>query len=400
MEINWKRNLLISWIGCFFTGASFSLVMPFIPLYIEELGAPASQVPLLSGLAISITALAAAIVAPIWGNLADRKGRRLMMIRAAAGMTVTMGALAFVPNVYWLLVMRFFTGVLSGYIPNATALIAYQAPRKKSGWAIGTLATGAIAGNLIGPLMGGILAELLGMKNVFIITGMILFITLLLTIFLVKETFEPVEKKNLMSTKEILGQSTRRSVLFGLFFTSLILQLGMTSISPILTLYIRELSTDTGSVLFLSGLIVSVAGVSAVISSPYLGRLGDRIGNHKILLLGLVFSFCCFIPMGLVTAPWQLGVLRFLLGFSTGALMPSVNTLISKITPPEGVSRIFGYNQMFNNFGQVLGPLVGSAVAQTYSYSAVFFVTAGFVLLNIFLSLFNFRHDLKHQDIR
>ena len=400
MEINWKRNLLISWIGCFFTGASFSLVMPFIPLYIEELGAPASQVPLLSGLAISITALAAAIVAPIWGNLADRKGRRLMMIRAAAGMTVTMGALAFVPNVYWLLVMRFFTGVLSGYIPNATALIAYQAPREKSGWAIGTLATGAIAGNLIGPLMGGILAELLGMKNVFIITGMILFITLLLTIFLVKETFEPVEKKDLMSTKEILGQSTRRSVLFGLFFTSLILQLGMTSISPILTLYIRELSTDTGSVLFLSGLIVSVAGVSAVISSPYLGRLGDRIGNHKILLLGLVFSFCCFIPMGLVTAPWQLGVLRFLLGFSTGALMPSVNTLISKITPPEGVSRIFGYNQMFNNFGQVLGPLVGSAVAQAYSYSAVFFVTAGFVLLNILLSLFNFRHDLKHQDIR
>lgn len=400
MEINWKRNLLISWIGCFFTGASFSLVMPFIPLYIEELGAPASQVPLLSGLAISITALAAAIVAPIWGNLADRKGRRLMMIRAAAGMTVTMGALAFVPNVYWLLVMRFFTGVLSGYIPNATALIAYQAPREKSGWAIGTLATGAIAGNLIGPLMGGILAELLGMKNVFIITGMILFITLLLTIFLVKETFEPVEKKNLMSTKEILGQSTRRSVLFGLFFTSLILQLGMTSISPILTLYIRDLSTDTGSVLFLSGLIVSVAGVSAVISSPYLGRLGDRIGNHKILLLGLVFSFCCFIPMGLVTAPWQLGVLRFLLGFSTGALMPSVNTLISKITPPEGVSRIFGYNQMFNNFGQVLGPLVGSAVAQAYSYSAVFFVTAGFVLLNILLSLFNFRHDLKHQDIR
>lgn len=399
MEINWKRNLLISWIGCFFTGASFSLVMPFIPLYIEELGAPASQVPLLSGLAISITALAAAIVAPIWGNLADRKGRRLMMIRAAAGMTVTMGALAFVPNVYWLLVMRFFTGVLSGYIPNATALIAYQAPREKSGWAIGTLATGAIVGNLIGPLMGGILAELLGMKNVFIITGMILFITLLLTIFFVKETFEPVEKKNLMSTKEILGQSTRRSVLFGLFFTSLILQLGMTSISPILTLYIRELSTDTGSVLFLSGLIVSVAGVSAVISSPYLGRLGDRIGNHKILLLGLVFSFCCFIPMGLVTAPWQLGVLRFLLGFSTGALMPSVNTLISKITPPEGVSRIFGYNQMFNNFGQVLGPLVGSAVAQAYSYSAVFFVTAGFVLLNIFLSLFNFRHDLKHQDI-
>lgn len=204
MKIDWKRNLLISWIGCFFTGASISLVMPFIPLYIEELGAPKNQIELFSGLAISVTAFAAAIVAPIWGNLADRKGRRLMMIRASAGMTLTMGALAFVPNVYWLLIMRFFNGILSGYIPNATAMIASQAPREKSGWALGTLATGAIAGNLIGPSMGGALAELFGMKNVFIITGTILLITALLTIFMVKEDFTPVEKKEMLSTKKFL----------------------------------------------------------------------------------------------------------------------------------------------------------------------------------------------------
>ena len=111
MKIDWKRNLYISWIGCFFTGASFSLVMPFIPIYIEQLHTPKSQVELYAGLAISVTALAAALVAPIWGNLADRKGRRLMMIRAAAGMTFSMGAL--VPDVYWLLFMRFLTGVLS-----------------------------------------------------------------------------------------------------------------------------------------------------------------------------------------------------------------------------------------------------------------------------------------------
>ncbi|MHC5269910.1 multidrug efflux MFS transporter [Enterococcus sp. LJL98] len=400
MKINWKRNLYISWIGCFFTGASFSLVMPFIPLYIEELGASASQVNLFSGLAISITALASALVAPIWGSLADRKGRRLMMIRAAAGMSFTMGALAFVPNVYWLLVMRFLTGILSGYIPNATALIASQAPREKSGWAIGTLATGSIAGNLIGPLMGGVLAELLGMQNVFIITGIILTITLLLTIFLVKENFEPIEKGDVIPLKDILGKMNRRSVLFGLFLTSLILQLGITSISPILTLYIRDLSVNSGSVLFLSGLIVSISGVSAIFSSPFLGRLGDKIGNHKILLLGLVFSFLCFIPMGFVQNPLQLGILRFLLGFSTGALMPSINTLISKITPPEAVSRIFGYNQMFNNFGQVLGPLVGSGVAQGFGYPAVFFATSGFVFLNILISLFNFRNDFKRNYIQ
>lgn len=399
MKVDWKRNLLISWIGCFFTGASFSLVMPFIPIYIEELGAPKNQIELFSGLAISVTAFAAAIVAPIWGNLADQKGRRLMMIRASVGMTLTMGSLAFVPNVYWLLIMRFFTGVLSGYVPNATALIASQAPREKSGWALGTLATGAIAGNLIGPSMGGALAEGFGIKNVFIITGVVLFITSLLTIFMVKEDFVPIEKQEMLTMKQLFEKMTNSQVVIGLFITSLILQIGITSISPILTLYIRQLSGDTGNVLFVSGMIVSIAGVSAIISSPILGRLGDRIGNHKILLGGLVFSLLCFIPMGFVQTPFQLGVLRFLLGFSTGALMPSVNTLISKISPPEGVSRIYSYNQMFMNFGQVLGPLVGSTVAHSMGYPAVFWVTSCFVGFNICLSLVNFRKYLKKDTI-
>lgn len=390
---------MISWVGCFFTGASMSLVMPFIPIYIEELGAPKNQIELFAGLAISVTAFAAAIVAPIWGNLADRKGRRLMMIRAAAGMTVTMGSLAFVPNVYWLLIMRFFNGILSGYIPNATAMIASQAPKEKSGWALGTLATGALAGNLIGPSIGGALAELAGIKNVFIITGIVLFITALLTIFLVKEDFTPVEKQEMLSMKEIFAKMKNVQILVGLFVTSLILQIGITSISPILTLYIRQLSGNASNILFVSGLIVSISGVSAIISSPILGRIGDKIGNHKILIGGLMVSFFCFIPMGFVKTPFQLGIFRFLLGFSTGALMPSINTLISRITPPEGVSRIYSYNQMFLNFGQVLGPMVGSTVAHSLGYPAVFWVTSCFVLFNIVLSLLNFRKYLKKNTI-
>ncbi|MBO0431106.1 multidrug efflux MFS transporter [Enterococcus sp. DIV0660C] len=397
MGIKWRKNLIIAWIGCFFTGASISLVMPFIPVYVEQLGTPKDQIELFSGLAISVTAFAAAIVAPVWGNLADRKGRKIMMVRAAAGMTITMGSLAFVPNVYWLLIMRFFNGILSGYIPNATAMIASQAPKEKSGWALGTLSTGAIAGNLIGPSMGGALAQWFGMENVFIITGAVLLVTTILTIFLVKEDFHPVEKKDLVSTKEIFSKMDHFSILVGLFITTLILQIGVTSISPILTLYIRQLSGDINNVLFISGLIVSVAGVSAVLSSPKLGKLGDRIGNHKVLLAGLVLSFCCYLPMAFVQTPLQLGILRFILGFSTGALMPSINTLISKITPQEGVSRVYSYNQMFSNFGQVLGPMLGSTVAHSFGYSAVFVVTSCFVLSNIGLSLFNFRKVLRSK---
>lgn len=398
MEIDWKKNMYIAWIGCFFTGASFSLVMPFIPIYIEQLGAPKDKIEFYAGLSISVTALSAAIFSPIWGNLADRRGRKLMMIRAAAGMAITMGSLAFVPNVFWLLVMRFFNGVLAGYIPNATAMIASQAPREKSGWALGTLATGAVAGSLIGPSIGGFLAQTVGIKNVFIVTGTILLINTILTIFFVKEDFQPIEKKNMLSTKEVFKLVKKPSVLIGLFVTSLILQIGITSISPILTLYIRDLGGGTENILFVSGLIVSVAGVSTFISSPILGKIGDRIGNQRILLAGLILSVICVFPMSMVESPFQLGVLRFFMGFSTGALMPSINTLISKLTPPEGVSRIFSFNNMFTNFGQVMGPLVGSTVANGYGYRSVFVATSILIMINICLTLFNFRGELAFKN--
>ena len=208
---------------------------------------------------------------------------------------------------------------------------------------------------------------------------------------MVKEDFEPIEKADIVSMSELRQRIDHMPILVGLFISSLILQLGATSISPILTLYIRDLNGSSSNTLFISGLIVSVAGVSAIISSPTLGKIGDRIGNHKVLLAGLILSFVCFIPMAFVRTPFQLGVLRFFLGFSTGALMPSINTLISKISPPEGVSRIFSYNQMFNNFGQVIGPMLGSTVAHSMGYPSVFLVTSLCVFGNIILSFFNFR---------
>lgn len=399
MKVDWKRNMYIAWIGCFFTGASYSLVMPFISIYIEQLGAPSDKVEFYAGLSISLTALSAAIVAPLWGSLADRKGRKIMMIRAAAGMTITMGSLAFVPNVFWLLFMRFCNGLLSGYVPNATAMIASQAPKDKNGMALGTLATGAVAGSLIGPLLGGLLAETVGIKNVFLVTGSILFVTTMLTIFFIHEDFEPVERKDMVSTKEVFQSVKQPKVLIGLFITTAIIQIGMTSISPILTLYVRELGGQTSNILFVSGLIVSVAGVSEFFAAPFLGKLGDRIGSHYVLIGGLVLSFLFILPMSMVQSPFQLGVCRFLLGFSTGALMPSVNTLISKITPMNGVGRVFSFNQMFTSLGQVAGPMVGSLVANGFGYRAVFVATSLLILMNITISFFNFKNQLSIKEL-
>ena len=173
---DWQRNLKIAWIGTFFTGASFSIVMPFMALYIEELGVKGDMVEWYTGLSVAISALASALVSPVWGRLADRYGRKPMMIRASMVMTFTMGGLALVPNVFWLLFLRTLNGLFAGYVPNATALIASQVPQNRSGYALGTLSTGLTAGVLIGPLLGGTLSEAFGMRGTFLLVGLIIFI--------------------------------------------------------------------------------------------------------------------------------------------------------------------------------------------------------------------------------
>ncbi|MDN6402378.1 MAG: multidrug efflux MFS transporter [Lactococcus lactis] len=397
--VNWKRNLFITWIGCFFVGSSFSLVMPFLPLYIQGLGVSGGNVELYSGLAFSLPALASGLVAPIWGRLADEHGRKVMMVRASIVMTLTMGGIAFVPNVWWLLGLRLLMGFFSGYIPNSTAMIASQAPKDKSGYALGTLATAMVSGTLIGPSLGGLLAEWFGMANVFLIVGALLALATLLTIFFVHENFEPIAKGEMLSSKEIINKVSNKQILFGLLVTTFIIQITSQSIEPFVTLYIKTLTTSTNNLMFISGLIVSAVGLSAMLSSSFLGRLGDKYGSHRLILIGLVFTFIIYLPMAFVQSPLQLGILRFLLGFGTGALTPSVNSLLSKITPKEGVSRIFAYAQMCSNLGMVTGPLVGSAIAGYISYRAAIVGTSLFVIVNIIWSFINFRKYLRKRSI-
>ncbi|NQK49730.1 multidrug efflux MFS transporter [Streptococcus suis] len=394
----WKQNLKVAWLGNFLTGTSFTLVMPFISVFVEELGVGPGQVEYYAGLAVSVNALAAALMAPIWGSLADRYGRKPMMVRAAFAMIFTMGGMAFVPNVFWLLALRVLNGVFTGYIPNATALVASQVPKDKTGYALGTLSTGAVAGNLIGPTLGGILAEMFGVHTVFLLVGLLYAIVVLLTVFYIREDFVPIKKGEEMSVKEVFEQVKDRQMLVGLFVTSMIIIAAAQAVVPILTLYVRHLG-QTDNLLFVAGFIISLPGMASLVTSGYLGKIGDRIGNHRLLLIALTYSLLINVFCVFAENPFQLGLLRFMYGFGTGALLPSVNSLLTKLTPKEGISRIFSYNQLFNNLGSVVGPMMGSAVAAHMGYDWVFYLSSGLVLFNLIWSLTNFRNYLKVRDV-
>ena len=382
---SWKVNLIAVWFGCFFTGLAISQILPFLPLYISQLGVNSHEaLSMWSGLTFSVTFLISAIVSPLWGSLADRKGRKLMLLRASLGMAIAILLQAFATNVWQLFLLRGIMGLTSGYIPNAMALVASQVPRERSGWALSTLATAQISGVIGGPLMGGFIADHVGLRPVFFITAMLLIVSFMVTLFLIKEGVRPTLKKSeRLSGKAVFASLPYPALVISLFFTTLVIQLCNGSISPILALFIKSMAPDSNNIAFLSGLIASVPGVSALISAPRLGKLGDRIGTERILMATLICAVVLFFAMSWVTTPFQLGVLRFLLGFADGAMLPAVQTLLVKYSSDQITGRIFGYNQSFMYLGNVAGPLMGATVSAMAGFRWVFIATAIIVMINI-----------------
>lgn len=382
---SWKVNLISVWFGCFFTGLAISQILPFLPLYISQLGVTSHEaLSMWSGLTFSVTFLISAIVSPLWGSLADRKGRKLMLLRASLGMAIAILLQAFATNVWQLFLLRGIMGLTSGYIPNAMALVASQVPRERSGWALSTLATAQISGVIGGPLMGGFIADHVGLRPVFFITAMLLVVSFMVTLFLIKEGVRPTLKKSeRLSGKSVFASLPYPALVISLFFTTLVIQLCNGSISPILALFIKSMAPDSNNIAFLSGLIASVPGVSALISAPRLGKLGDRIGTERILMATLICAVVLFFAMSWVTTPFQLGVLRFLLGFADGAMLPAVQTLLVKYSSDQITGRIFGYNQSFMYLGNVAGPLMGATVSAMAGFRWVFIATAIIVMINI-----------------
>ncbi len=397
---SWKVNLISVWFGCFFTGLAISQILPFLPLYVSQLGVSSHEaLSMWSGLTFSVTFLVSAIVSPMWGSLADRKGRKLMLLRASLGMAIAILLQAFATNVWQLFLLRALMGLTSGYIPNAMALVASQVPRERSGWAISTLSTAQISGVIGGPLMGGFLADHVGLRAVFLITAVLLVISFLVTLFLIKEGARPsVSKAERLSGKAVFASVPYPWLMISLFVTTMVIQLCNGSVGPILALFIQSMAPESSNIAFLSGMIAAVPGISALMSAPRLGKLGDRIGTGRILMATLIVAVVLFFAMSFVTTPFQLGVLRFLLGFADGAMLPAVQTLLIKYSSDRVTGRIFGYNQSFMYLGNVAGPLMGAAVSAMAGFRWVFFATAVVILLNIIQLAWAMRRRRQQED--
>ncbi|WP_434509926.1 multidrug efflux MFS transporter [Desulfitobacterium sp. AusDCA] len=378
----WKRNLLVCWFGLFVAGIGMSQIAPVLPLYIQHLGVHnSSSIAQLSGIAFGVTYIISAIFSPIWGHIADKYGRKPMILRASLGMALVIGCMGFAPNVYVLIGLRLLQGAITGYSTACTALIATQTDKEHAGYALGTLSTGNIAGSLLGPIIGGLIEENLGFQPVFFITGALLLIAFILTALFVKESYVRQNKKadNLKKIWESVPEKNLTIILLVTFF---VLTLGLYSIEPIVTVYVTQLTKGTAHVALLAGLAFSASGLANIIAAPRLGKLSDKIGAHKVIIFALVVAGIIYIPQAFVKNPWQLIGLRFLLGLAMAGLNPSVNTLVKKITPDSLTGGVFGFTMSAGYLGVFGGSVIGGQVAGHLGIQYVFFITSTLLLIN------------------
>jgi len=394
MEL-WKKNLCICWVGTFATSSGLSQLAPILPLYIEHLGiTDIADVEMWSGLAFGITGLMMAFFSPIWGQAADRYGRKPMLLRASLGMALVISAMGFVTSVHQLVGLRLLMGVISGFNSGAMTLIATQTPKNHVGWALGTLSTGMIGGSLLGPLIGGYLAEAAGMRSVFFSTGILLLVAFTLTLCFVKEKMAKDQTK-VLSSREVWSLIENKKTLLAMFLTTYIMMVALFSIEPVITVYIRQLMDETTHIALISGMVFAASGLASMLAAPYLGKLSDRIGPQKVMLGGLIVAAILFIPQAFVTNEWQLLVLRFLVGLATGALLPSINSLVKRITPDKITGRIFGYNQSAQFLGMFSGSLLGGHVSAYFGLQSIFFVTSALLFFNAIWVYFNVIKQMK-----
>jgi DHA1 family multidrug resistance protein-like MFS transporter len=381
------RSTLWAMVGVqFVMTMAFSMLTPIMPLLLPELGVKTvAGIDIWAGVLSGITSFVAAFASPVWGRVADNHGRKLMLLRSSLAIgffTILMGLSA---NVWQFFAARTLMGVFAGFSSSAIALVASQVPESRLGYSLGWLSTGQLVGSLVGPIVGGALADLTGSYRVpFYLTSATIFASLGLVWFLVREEFtRPAKGSAGRSLTAGLIALMRSPTLLALFFVLLMAQFGVRTVQPIITLYVKEMVGNLPNVATLAGIAFSITGVANVISAPFLGNRSDRMGYRRVLLICLLGSTLTTLPQAFTHNYFVFTAERFAVGLFIGGLLPTANALVGRLVPRSDRGTIYGMTSSAMFMGNSLGPLLGGFLAAGLGLSWVFLMTGAVLALNL-----------------
>ncbi|MFR0080172.1 MAG: MFS transporter [Veillonella parvula] len=383
------RNVWIITASMTVLAICYTMIIPFLPIYLLELGVPKADVALWSGLVFGITFLIAGIMAPIWGKIADNKGKKRMALRAGFAIAVSYVLIGMVTDQYQLLMGRALVGFANGFYPAAMTMVSLSVDEKQVGRALGIFQTGLILGNVIGPFLGGAVESVVGMRPVFYISGIAVFIATLAVLFLVKEPKLEVENTTskeqskqpvkATSLREDFKSVQEQPVLVRLLWIYFFMQCVIMMLQPILALYVGDMQGTMEGAAIISGTILSIGGLAGSLTTNIWVRLGERRGYRTIsyCMLGSgVVLLLQSLPVGI----WWFGVLQVLIGSCIVGINPSLSAAVTLNTEPGFRGRMFGMTTTAQQFGSMVGPVFASIVSTYIGISYVFSIT-GLLLL-------------------
>lgn len=396
-----RRNVTIMWFANFFIAGSLTMVLPFISLYIQSFGNfSESYVQTWSGWVFGITFVTAFFFSPIWGRIGDQYGRKKILIFSATGLALSVLLMGFATSVWQLFLLRLLMGIFTGFIPMSQALISVQTPPEIAGRVLGTLQTGSITGTLMGPILGGSLADMYGYATTFKGVSVTVFISALIVLFGIKEVqvkVTDVGEKGSYSRREVLTHIIQQPVLLIVMLLSTLVQIAHFSIQPILSLYVAEIH-GMANVAFYSGLAFSIAGLGNLFMSKRWGMLGDRVGPTKVMIGLLFLAAVVYLPGAWVKSLWQLIILRFMVGVAIGGIIPVRLAYLRREAPVSMQGEVLGYNTSLQFLGNVIGPALGGMVAGAFGISSVFYTTSGLLFLAgiiMLIAWYRYEYDPK-----
>lgn len=365
---------------------SFTFLSPVMPLYLPELGVETDfHLYLWSGFLGSVTSLVAAFTAPMWGRMSDRHGRKLMVLRSAFAISICTALMGLALNVWHLLAARLLMGAFAGFSAASVVLIASQVPQRRLASSLGLMSTAQLVGSLIGPVMGGALADLTGSYRLtFFVAAAMSMAAFALAWWLVPENFSPPkqapERRSILaSMRRMVGNGAMAALVLVLLLT----QFATQAVQPVVALYVQDMLGDRPDLATLSGVAFSITGLAGVIAVPLLSRASDRFGEKLVVMLALAGAALMTAPQAFTHSYLLFVAERFGLGLFVGSIVPITNALIGRLTPPEERGFTYGMTSSAYFLGNSMGPITGGTVAAFIGLEWVFVLTTVLLLMGL-----------------
>lgn len=391
--VNWRTRLNISTLCIFLTSASFTMCMPFLPVYLLELGANEATIEFWSALTFAVTFLISGFLAPIWGRISDHKGKKLMALRASIILALSYGCGGIVQSPLQLIGARIIQGFGVGYLTTTMAMVSEYSPKEKLGSAMSQIQTAQLIGTISGPLLGGSLAHIMGYRASFIIAGFSLLLVTLITAILPGEQKKETLAPNTDLPTHQRAAKAQGSVLQDLkfcFSDRIISELlfawalfsGVTmALQPLMSLYVAEFVGGYDDVAFYTGVACSIPAIAGVFSSTLWGHLGQKRGYYRVIIASALGSGLFVCSQALVPNYPMLLVTQGLVGLFIVGVNPAISAALTLATPDDFKGRAFGALMMSRQAGCMIGPFAGAAIAHNFAIADQFMVSGAMLLL-------------------